>query len=71
MWTILSGHRLANCNIEEDIMSDNLERFDRRLQNRALQDHELDVVAGGFLHLFTSSSIKAVGEALSTMARKA
>lgn len=44
-----------------------------REHDRVLQDHELDVVAGGFpafLSFSTRTSISSVGEALETMARK-
>ena len=44
-----------------------------REHDRVLQDHELDVAAGGFpafLSFSTRTSISSVGEALETMARK-
>jgi hypothetical protein len=51
--------------------TDNASQY-RKLQDRVPQDHELDVVAGGFALLgFTSgTSIQEVGEALSTIAKK-
>jgi hypothetical protein len=44
-----------------------------REHDRVLQDHELDVVAGGFpdfLSFASRTSISSVGEALESMARK-
>jgi hypothetical protein len=54
-------------------MRDVSERFelDRELQDKVLQEHELDVVVGGtVLSSSFSNVIKSIGDGLSSMARR-